>query len=140
MTDKNAQEFISLIVDAFYEKAVKDFLIGYHFRKIQQGESLHPLEPSLAAFAHHLPRIKLFWEIQLGVEQQPKAEVFDLIHVHRRLAIRKGEVGRWCQLFYETLDAFEKEETLPLISKWRLKVQHFEKVFLNHPTLFSKGD
>ncbi len=140
MTDKNTQEFISLIVDAFYEKAVKDFLIGYHFRKIQKGLSDHPLEPSLAAFAHHLPRIKIFWEIQLISGAGPRAEVFDLIHVHKRLSLRKGEVGRWCQLFYETLNEFEKNGGHPLLSKWRSKIEHFEKVFLNHPTLFSQGD
>lgn len=140
MTDKNTQELISLIVDRFYEKAVKDFLIGYHFRKIQKGVSLHPLEPTLQAFAHHLPRIKIFWEIQLGVAQSQQREVFDLIHIHKRLGVRKGEVGRWCQLFTETLKEFENQENQAVITDWRLKIEHFEKIFLNHPTLFSKDD
>ncbi|MFI5391063.1 MAG: hypothetical protein ACHQYQ_06850, partial [Bacteriovoracales bacterium] len=85
------EEIIEEIVDAFYEKAVKDILIGYHFRKIQKGDNL---VPSLADFAHHLPRIKIFWKSQLLKEFKSSIS-FNLKETHIPLKIRKGELDRF---------------------------------------------
>lgn len=54
---------------------------------------------------------------------------FDLISIHRQLSIRRGELGRWLQLFKEVLaDSNENE----LILNWNEKLSHFENIFLKH--------
>jgi truncated hemoglobin YjbI len=116
----NQNEWIFRVVDAFYQKAKTDILIGYHFRII-------------ADFDEHIPRIASFWELQLfGKASRELKEPFDLIKVHIPLGIKRGELGRWLLLFRKTL----KEETLShpefedLSKLWEEKLQHFEKIFM----------
>ena len=92
---------IKTVTYRFYEKASQDVLIGHHFRKIATEKGIHPLHPPMDAFKDHLPRIEEFWRSQLLGEkiQTP----FELIQVHQRLMIRRGELGRWLVLFRETL-------------------------------------
>lgn len=151
MTDKINQEIknhIKQIVERFYIKATGDFLIGHQFRKIQkhtpeQGPS-HPLRPPIEAFRHHLPRIEIFWQIQFGLPLAQKLELpFDIIGIHRRLRIRRGELGRWILLFEETLNEYEKEygeSVQELIVLWRQKLVFFQQAFLGHPKLFTHAD
>ena len=133
-----AHKEIQTIVVAFYQKAIKDVIIGYHFRHIED-------------FSLHIPRIITFWKWQLlgislknqGTEKTQKDRElqgspgtdapFHLIQTHRPLKIKKGEVGRWIILFEATLEAHPLQE----ISKkqWRRKLRHFRQVFLNHPDL-----
>jgi len=118
------EEIIEEIVDSFYEKAVKDILIGYHFRKIQKGDNL---VPSLSDFAHHLPRIKIFWKSQLLKEFKSSIS-FNLKETHIPLNIRKGELDRFLILFNNTLDTFEEKNTV-LVKNWRSKLQFFHAQF-----------
>jgi truncated hemoglobin YjbI len=118
------EEIIEEIVDTFYEKAVKDILIGYHFRKIQKGDNL---VPSLSDFAHHLPRIKIFWKSQL-IKDFKSSEKFNLKESHKPLKIRKGELDRFILLFNKTLDVFESKD-INLIKDWRSKLQFFKSQF-----------
>ena len=118
------EEIIEEIVDSFYEKAVKDILIGYHFRKIQKGDNL---VPSLSDFAHHLPRIKIFWKSQL-IKDFKSSEKFNLKESHKPLKIRKGELDRFILLFNKTLDVFESKD-INLIKDWRSKLQFFKSQF-----------
>jgi truncated hemoglobin YjbI len=134
MSDK---EFIDLIVDAFYTKAVNDFLIGYHFRKIAQSapNPEHPLSFSLGAFTHHLPRIKTFWYNQLLGEALPSnQDPFDLISIHRNLNIRPGEVNRWLYLFRQEIDQAKNNDTNQLAQQWHDKLDLFQQIF--HRKLF----
>lgn len=119
----SAQSELAPIVEAFYEKAQADVLIGYHFRRIED-------------FAAHIPRIVEFWEIQLrGKSLAKSSPPFDVIGAHLPLGIHRGEVGRWVRLFEDVLRA---DRTLPveLKEKWQEKLRHFEKVFLSSPLLF----
>ena len=107
----NKNEIISQVVHEFYAKAKTDFMIGYHFRVIDD-------------FDTHIPRIITFWEIQL-LGEKPKVEIppFDLINIHRPLNIKKGELGRWVSLFQETLNNVSKDQDLN--NKWNEKVEFF---------------
>ncbi len=114
------KKLILSIVDAFYESAKNDILIGYHFRNIENFET-------------HIPRICLFWEVQLlGTSDQKISPPFDVLNIHSPLHIKKGELGRWLLLFRKTLNEFEikEKESEDLIKLWREKLVFFESVFM----------
>ncbi len=116
----NRQEWISLVVSSFYDKARNDILIGYHFRNIPD-------------FDEHIPRIVAFWELQLlGKTQTIVSRPFDIINVHIPLKIKRGELGRWLVLFRQTLK--EKLTEYPLMKdlegEWEKKLVFFESIFL----------
>ncbi|RLA64839.1 MAG: hypothetical protein DRQ88_10380 [Epsilonproteobacteria bacterium] len=115
---------IKEIVESFYSKAVKDVIIGYHFRKIQEGKSVDVLSPDISFFKDHIPRIVTFWKFQLLGEKTK--ETFNLVNSHIPLSIRPGELDRWLTLFHQTLDEFENDE---LIALWRERLSFFEKRF-----------
>ena len=141
------KDFIDYVVDEFYRQATTDILIGHQFRKIALKErdlltsdgptDHHPLRPPLEAFAHHLPRIKSFWYIQLiGESKMANQAPFDLIQIHRELSIRMGELNRWLVLFdgvlMQSLKEVENvEEMGPFVQLWREKVSLFENRFKN---------
>lgn len=137
------EKIIESVVFAFYKKATTDFLIGYHFRKIaSENESTqnHPLKPPIEAFKDHIPRINHFWKNQLLGTPLPSGESpFDLIGVHKALSVRKGEIGRWVQIFEETLNEVleaNTEESKKLKLDWLKKLHHFKEKFLSNPNLF----
>lgn len=104
------------IIESFYRRATNDFLIGYHFRNIED-------------FDAHIPRIAAFWELQLTGKTQRRHELpFKLIEVHRPLGIKKGELGRWVVLFKENLDSFVEERHISeqVALDWMKKVDFFE--------------
>jgi truncated hemoglobin YjbI len=111
------EDWILIVVQSFYDKARVDVLIGYHFRNIQD-------------FDEHIPRIAIFWEIQLiGSTKKNLTKPFDVLDVHRPLLIKRGELGRWLTLFRKTLD--EKRGTFPELEiRWEERLLFFEKVFV----------
>ena len=121
-------EYIETVVNSFYEKAINDFLIGYHFRKIRNDQASHPLNSTLEEFAHHIPRIVLFWKMQLIKERPQDGSIsFDLINTHHKLSIRQGELNRWVMLFMETL---EEQGDHPLKQEWKERILQFQSIFL----------
>lgn len=115
-----AHEWIYEVVNAFYAKARTDILIRYQFDKIKD-------------FDEHIPRISAFWEMQLtGKSDRRLDRPFDMIGVHGRLHLHRGELGRWLILFRQTLDEKVKEhpEFQELREKWEERLPFFEKVFL----------
>lgn len=113
-------EWIYSVVDAFYQKAKVDVLIGYHFRVIED-------------FDEHIPRIVTFWELQLlGEASRPLTEPFDVMKVHIPLGIKRGELGRWLVLFRKTLtEEIQKHpEMIDLKNSWEFKLVDFEGRFL----------
>jgi hypothetical protein len=134
---------IQTTVEKFYIKAVKDFMLGYHFRKIQEIPSDHVLYPELEAFSKHIPRIIQFWEIQLLGHTAPEAQErpFNLLTTHGYLKIRKGELKRFSLLFLETIKEEQSKtidsKNLKLLKTWQDKIKAFEKIFLNSKIIFS---
>jgi len=122
---------IEQIVTAFYTVATADFLIGYHFRKIQTAQGNNPLVPPITAFSEHIPRIVEFWSIiLLKKNRAPQTSSFNLNETHRLLQIRPGEIGRWVKLFRETLDLFARQlpEQKEFIETWWRQIKSFEKL------------
>lgn len=113
-------EWIYRVVDAFYQKAKTDVLIGYHFRIIKDFET-------------HIPRIASFWDLQLlGSTERALTEPFDVMKAHIPLQIKRGELGRWLVLFRKTLaeDMASEPELVELKELWLTKLVFFEGVFL----------
>lgn len=113
-----SEEWIFSIVDAFYDKAKTDILIGYHFRNIHN-------------FDEHIPRIAIFWEVQLlGSSQKKISHPFDMMGAHLPLKIKRGELGRWLLLFRKTMQEKQQAEFQGLAQTWEEKLKFFESVFL----------
>lgn len=143
---------VEAVVADFYGRAVSDVLIGHQFRKIQAFAGADPLAPPLEAFAGHLPRIVRFWTLHLpgaagaagagpparGDAGRADGDGFNIVAVHRRLRLKKGELDRWMTLFHETLDAHEGSDPA-LVGAWRTKVEEFRRVFLERPRLVARG-
>ena len=113
------QDWILKVVQSFYEKAKTDILIGYHFRNIQD-------------FEEHIPRIASFWDLQLlGKTERQISHPFDVMNLHLKLGIKRGELGRWLVLFRKTLDeeVFEFPEMKSLKENWEDKLVTFEGIF-----------
>ena len=120
------RDTIYAVVEAFYEKATKDILIGYHFDKFSAPKELVP----------HLERITSFWEMQLtGSTSVPLVAPFHLLFTHLQLKIKRGELGRWVILFHQTLDSFELDSELREL--WKQRIELFEARLKSHPQMFS---
>ena len=123
---KTERQVIHEVVAAFYAKAREDILIGYHFARIDD-------------FSLHLERIEAFWELQLlGQSDFQFNPPLDALRAHVPLRVHRGEVNRWVKLFLETLA--ESDAPTGLQERWREKLAHFQRVFLNSPLLFSSPD
>lgn len=128
------RDLIYSVIESFYQKALNDILIGYHFQKFNDPITL----------SHHLERLTSFWEMQLTGESTKKIETpFHLLFTHLQLNIKKGELGRWILLFHQTLDAYEASLDHPnmkLISDlWKKRISLFEERFKAHPQMFRQN-
>ncbi|MDD4973296.1 MAG: hypothetical protein PHY93_03050 [Bacteriovorax sp.] len=120
------RDLIYSVVEAFYDKATRDILIGYHFDKFSEPQVLAP----------HLERITSFWEMQLtGSTSVPLVGPFHLLFTHLQLKIKRGELGRWIILFHQTLDTLEIDSELS--EMWKQRITLFEERFKSHPQMFS---
>lgn len=117
---------IEKIAYAFYQKAIKDSLIGYHFWKFEDQEKLD----------HHIPRITSFWEMHLlRTISIPINPPFHLMATHLPLKVRPGEIGRWAVLFKATIDEHYVDQNAAILNEWKMKIDQFHEMFLNHPAL-----
>ena len=132
------KRLIQTVVENFYQLAVKDFMIGYHFRKIQELPSEEVLYPELDAFSQHIPRIIKFWEIQLLGANQDQERPYNLISTHGYLKIRKGELKRFSLLFIETInkEKLNNPENSDILDTWIKKIKSFENNFLSSKIIF----
>ena len=125
-------DIIKKVVESFYSKAVKDVIIGYHFRKIQERESKDVLNPDISFFENHIPRIVTFWKFQLLGEKTD--QTYNLISSHAPLKIRRGELDRWLMLFNQTLDELADDNLKTL---WREKLNFFAQRFKESDRIFT---
>ena len=94
MRDLSDGKDVQLLVETFYEKALKDEVIGYLFTDIAQLD-----------LPEHLPRICSFWEsILFGnlTYQGNPMEVHQ--HLHQKEPLVKEHFERWLALFTATVD------------------------------------
>jgi len=125
------KEIIPAVVTRFYQLAMNDILIGYHFYKFKDEE----------VFKQHLIRLTAFWEMQIfGKTDIVLDHGFRLLMTHYQLPLKKGELGRWVILFHQTLDEFElklNDENITALSNvWKQRIALFEQKFLTAPNLF----
>lgn len=133
------RELIFSVVDSFYQKAIPDVLIGYHFDRFRDPDHLAP----------HLERLTTFWEMQLTGKATKSlgGKPFNLLFTHIELRIRRGELGRWIILFHKTLDELEEQfrtqaspedlqEIQLITTEWKKKIAFFEERFKSHPMMF----
>jgi truncated hemoglobin YjbI len=121
-------EDILKLVTEFYQLATNDFLIGYHFRVIQD-------------FDTHVPRIASFWENQVSNHvTHPEHFPFRMMAKHFPLKIKQGELDRWVLLFFEVLDREKQknpqhEKSLEL---WKEKILFIKEKFQEHPAMLQR--
>lgn len=100
--DIRDREDIKILVDAFYEKVLKDQEIGFYFTEIAKIN-----------LEEHLHKMYDFWENALFYNGSYKG---NLIEVHSKInhqeKIENKHFTKWLTLFNETLDSFfEGEKT-----------------------------
>lgn len=111
------------ITEIFYQKAVNDILIGYHFNQIK---------PQLD---QHIRHISDFWNIQIN--QVISKRSFDLLNTHRPLKATTGQLNRWKLLFFETLNQAVEDKIInqSQMSHWKELIEKFSRIFINSKVL-----
>ncbi len=89
MKDIENKEDVKLLVDLFYEKAMKDELLGPIF------------DHAIKDMSAHLPKIYSFWGTLLIGEMSYHGSPFG---VHRNAGLDKRHFDRWVKLFSDTVD------------------------------------
>lgn len=129
----NQKNIIKQVVRDFYELAVNDVFIGYHFRKISTSPLSHAtIQSNLKDFEDHLPKIEDFWCAQLMPSYTRIYERPHVLKIHEYLKIRKGELGRWLTLFREILAKHDDHDSHEFIKAWKQKVDIFERAFTEY--------
>ena len=85
---------IEILMEAFYNKALTDEVIGYFFTEVA------PLN-----MATHMPLIVNFWETVLFDKALYKGNVLQVHqHIHALSAFRDEHFTRWVSLFTQTVN------------------------------------
>ena len=108
MKDITTREDVEILVNKFYDKVIKDDLIGFFFTDIAKID-----------LSKHLPKMHDFWEsILLGnpvYEGNPMAKHFPINEVS---ALEERHFNRWLQIWEQTLhENFEGETTETAIAR-----------------------
>ena len=94
--DIENREDIELLISAFYDRMLKDMVLGYIFTDIAKVD-----------LEEHIPVICDFWENVIFNRPVYKrgSEVMDVhINLNRKIQLRRGHFRRWLYLFKTTLD------------------------------------
>jgi truncated hemoglobin YjbI len=122
-------EDILKLVTQFYGLATTDFLIGYHFRVIED-------------FDTHIPRIASFWENQvMNHVTHPEHFPFRMMAKHFPLKLKRGELDRWVLLFFGVLDEHAKNHPSHqmYIQIWKARIEMIRENFKAHPAMLHQG-
>jgi len=84
---------IELLINTFYDKVLKDELIGPFFKHID--------------FNKHLPKMIHFWSFVLLDEA---GYTTDVTKVHQHMKLKAEHFDRWISLFNETTDSLFRGE------------------------------
>ena len=108
MNDIRTRADIELLVKEFYDKVIKDDLIGFFFTDVAKID-----------LSKHLPKMYNFWEsILLGnpvYEGHPMARHFPINEI---AALEEKHFNRWLQIWEKTVhENFEGENTETAIAR-----------------------
>lgn len=96
---------LTLLMEAFYSKALTDETIGYFFTEVVQ-----------LSMEKHLPLIVDFWDSVLfdaGIYKGNAINVHQ--QLHEKSPFRAEHFSRWIALFYETVDGlFEGDNAIKI--------------------------
>jgi hemoglobin len=95
MKDISSREDVELLVDTFYEKVLKDEVIGFIFTEI-----------SPISLETHMPIMYDFWcSILLNSNSYKGNPMIKHFAINEKLALEKVHFERWLLLWKTTLDA-----------------------------------
>jgi hypothetical protein len=118
---------IHSVVAHFYQAAIHDIWIGYHFKHITD------LSP-------HIDRIARFWYFQYHQKKVAgfEHEQFNLIHTHMPLQATTGQLNRWIILFNQSLETAVKDSRITSLDQkwWMDLIMRFKEIFLKNDGLF----
>ncbi len=93
MDIQNRKDIITL-VDSFYEKVLKDELLGRIFTNVVKVD-----------WEKHLPRMYDFWETTLFYESKYSGNPMQVhVDLNQRFPLTKVHFDRWLALFNQTVD------------------------------------
>lgn len=94
MKNLESREDIELLVNSFYDKVIKDEMIGFFFKDIIKVD-----------FDKHLPKMYSFWETilfgQMSYKGNPMAVHFPINALE---AMEKRHFERWLKLWKQTIE------------------------------------
>jgi hemoglobin len=130
MKDIETREDIVAVLEAFYEKAYRDELIGHFFTEVV------PLD-----LTTHIPLIADFWESVVLQTQRYRRNVMEIHrHIHQLKAIKKEHLNRWVQLFTTTVDGLFEGEKAILMKQRAASVATLMDLKLNYGDLPGAGN
>ena len=123
--DIEDREDLLNLLQAFYEKAFKDDLIGRFFTEVV------PLD-----LKTHIPVIADFWEAIVFNTQGYSKNVMEVHqHIHQLSAIKKEHLDRWVHLFTETVDENFEGDKATLMKQRAKSVATLMDIKFNHKTI-----
>lgn len=126
--DIENREDIEVLLEAFYQQATQDPLIGRFFTEVV------PLD-----MQSHIPVIAGFWEAVLfGSRTYSKNVMAVHQHIHHLSSIQKAHLDRWVQLFTQTVDRFFEGEKAILMKQRGASIATLMDIKLNHNQIGKK--
>lgn len=121
-TDIESRQDLVLFLEAFYEKAFADELIGFFFTDVV------PLN-----LATHIPVIADFWESVVFNLRGYRKNVMEVHqHIHQLSSIKKEHLDRWVDLFSNTLDERFEGRNVELMKQRARSIATLMDIRLNH--------
>lgn len=91
MNDIRNEEDIRVLVEEFYSQLVGDPVVGKFFEELD--------------LAHHLPKIRAFWEMVLLDKPGYTTNVTEVhLRLHDRIPLEKQHFDRWLGFWRATID------------------------------------
>lgn len=125
MRDIETREDLVKLLEAFYQKAFADELIGHFFTKVV------PLN-----LETHIPVIADFWEAIIFNKHTYKKNVMVVHqHIHHLSHIKKEHLDRWVQLFTGIVDELFEGDKATLIKQRGSSIATLMDIKLNHHSI-----
>ena len=128
--DIQTRQDICLLLEAFYEKALNDELIGYFFTRVKKIN-----------MTEHLPVITDFWEmVLLGGTNYKKDPIAPHMHLHQLSPLEEKHFNRWVELFCTTVDELYAGTVATLANQRARSVATVMKIKILHSSSIKNVD